>query len=156
MRDKKALVNAIIGRLLADRDAMAAAARSAHEAATHPESKPENDKDTRGLELAYLAGAQADRAREIDVAVTEMRLLEPRAFAGGARIAATALVTLDDGDDETIYFLVPHGGGEKIDGVVVVTPPSPIGRAILGREEGDTVTVVLRGKPRELTIVAVS
>lgn len=156
MRDKKALVNAIIDRLLADRDAMAAAARSTHEAATHPESKPENDKDTRGLELAYLAGAQAERVRDIDIAVTEMRLLEPRAFEGGARIAATALVTLDDGDDETTYFLVPHGGGQKVDEIVVVTPPSPIGRAILGREEGDTVTVVLRGKPRELTIVAVS
>lgn len=156
MRDKKALVNAIIDQLLADRDAMVAAARSTHEAATHPESKPENDKDTRGLELAYLAGAQAERARDIDLAVTEMRLLEVRAFATGARIASTALVTLDDGDDETTYFLVPHGGGQKLEGVVVVTPLSPIGRAILGREEGDTVTVVLRGKPRELTISAVA
>lgn len=156
MRDKKALVNAIIDQLLADRDAMVAAARSTHEAATHPESKPENDKDTRGLELAYLAGAQAERARDIDLAVTEMRLLEVRAFVAGARIASTALVTLDDGDDETTYFLVPHGGGQKLDGVVVVTPLSPIGRAILGREEGDTVTVVLRGKPRDLTISAVA
>lgn len=154
MRDKKALVNAIIDHLLADRDAMVAAARSTHEAATHPESKPENDKDTRGLELAYLAGAQAERAREIELGVTEMRLLEVRAF-DGQRVASSALVTLDDGDTETTYFLVPHGGGQRVGDVVVVTPPSPIGRAILGREAGDTVTIVLRGKPRELTITSV-
>lgn len=156
MRDKNALINALVARLVEDRDAMIAAARSAHEAATHPESKPENDKDTRGLELAYLAGAQAERAREIDLAITEMRLLEVRPFADGARVASTALVTLDDGDDETVYFLVPHGGGHKLDGVVVVTPLSPIGRAILGREAGDTVSVVLRGKPRDLTISAIA
>jgi transcription elongation GreA/GreB family factor len=39
---------------------------------------------------------------------------------------------------------------------VIVTPLSPIGRAVLGREVGDTVTVTLRGKPRDLTISEVS
>ena len=154
MRDKLALLSGIVESLLADADAMLRAARSTHAAATHPESKPENDKDTRGLELAYLAGAQAGRAREIDLAVTEMRLLQPRPFTG-ERIAATALVTVDDGDAETLYFLVPHGGGLRFGDTVVVTPPSPIGRALLGREEGDTVTVVLRGKSRDLTITRV-
>jgi transcription elongation GreA/GreB family factor len=157
VRDKQALVSAILATLLEDAAAMTRAAKSTHEAATHPESKPENDKDTRGLELAYLAGAQAERAREIETAVKEMRVLDVRDFsADGAKIMSGALFVLDDGDTETTYFLVPHGGGQKHGDVVIVTPLSPIGRAVLGREVGDTVTVTLRGKPRDLTISEVS
>ncbi len=42
------------------------AALATYEAATHEESKPENEYDTRGLEASYLAGAQAKRTAEIE------------------------------------------------------------------------------------------
>jgi transcription elongation GreA/GreB family factor len=39
--------------------------------------------------------------------------------------------------------------------VTVVTPSSPVGRALLGRRAGDDVEVLQRGARREGTIVAV-
>ena len=50
---------------------------AATEGATHSEARPENDKDTRGLELSYLARGQAQRVAELQIvlgAVSEMRL----------------------------------------------------------------------------------
>jgi transcription elongation GreA/GreB family factor len=54
-----------------------------------------------------------------------------------------------------VMFLAPHGGGTRLaEGhVQVVTPKSPLGRAILGKRAGDGCEVVLAGKPRELSIV---
>ena len=42
----------------------------------------------------------------------------------------------------------PGGDGH----LSVVTPASPIGRAVLGRHSGDTVDVTVEGQPREWTI----
>jgi transcription elongation GreA/GreB family factor len=38
----------------------------------------------------------------------------------------------------------------------VVTPQSPVGRAVLGRRVGDTVEVTVQGEPREWTITFVA
>src|SRR5258707_8534043 len=64
--DKRAIVVAIQEQLAAEIAVLTRAARDAHEAATHEEAKPENDKDTRSVEAAYLAGAQAERARDLE------------------------------------------------------------------------------------------
>ena len=53
----------------------------------------------------------------------------------------------------------PHGGGVRLDldgkSVQVVTPQSPLGKALLGKLHGDVIE--LRGKSglREMTIVDV-
>ena len=63
-------------------EVLTAAARSTHEAATHEENKAENDKDTRAIEAGYLAGAQADRVRELQGAITAFeKLAEAVAYA---------------------------------------------------------------------------
>ena len=50
-----------------------------------------------------------------------------------------------------MFFLVPVAGGTKleVDGqpVLVVTPQSPVGRALIGRYEGDEVSVRAGGGP---------
>jgi transcription elongation GreA/GreB family factor len=59
-------------------------------------------------------------------------------------------------------FLAPVGAGIELtmpdgDGfVTVVTPASPLGKAILGRRVGDTVEVVVKGEPREWTVTFVA
>jgi transcription elongation GreA/GreB family factor len=37
----------------------------------------------------------------------------------------------------------------------VVTPVSPVGRAVLGKHVGDTIEVTVKGEPREWTITFV-
>ena len=56
-------------------------------------------------------------------------------------------------------MLAPVGAGVELvtpdgDGFLsVVTPSSPLGRAVLGRRVGDTVEVVIEREAREWTIV---
>jgi transcription elongation GreA/GreB family factor len=137
------------------------AARAAHaaaiEGATHAEAKPENDKDTRGLEQSYLARGVAQRVVELEAAVADVTRLELRTFAAGAPIALTALVTVEEDGAERRFFLAPAGGGyELTGGVQVLTTSSPLGRALLGKRIDDEVDVVLTGKTRALVIVGIS
>jgi transcription elongation GreA/GreB family factor len=146
--------------LLAQLEAALATARAAHKAAvegaTHAEARPENDKDTRGLEQSYLARGVAQRAAELEAAVAAIAGWQPRQFAAGAAIAVGARVEVDD-DGRTRRFLIAgHGGGLTLPGeVTVVTPASPIGRALLGRHIDDDCEVDLGGGLRTLSITGI-
>jgi transcription elongation GreA/GreB family factor len=168
---KQELVGALVTKLQGELETMRRAARDAREAATHEEAKPENDKDTRALEASYLAGGQAARVRDLEAAikvVAGMKLLE---LDPGKSIVLSAVVTLEDENKvRATFFVAPFGGGTMLKAalgasstsVQVVTPPSPLGRALLGRTEGEVIEVRgvgLRASPqgaaREMTIVDV-
>jgi len=153
MRVAKAALRA---ELLAQLTAALESARAAHaaavEGATHSEARAENDKDTRGLEQSYLARGQAQRVTELDAAVADVAAMTIRAFTDGP-IAVGAVVTVNDGQR---YFVAPAGGGSTIGGdIQVITPASPIGRALMGKQVDDEASVTLGGKTRELEVVAV-
>jgi transcription elongation GreA/GreB family factor len=136
------------------------AALTAREAATHEESRPENDKDTRAVEAAYLAGAQADRARDLERAVNALEFLPLRPFGPADPIASGAVVEVDLEGERLHYFIAPQGGGlhASFEGkrIVVITPQSPIGLALLGKTVGDVVEVKTKNGLREYEIVRVS
>jgi len=155
--EKHDLRDELAAHLAADLETLERAQRSAVEAATHEEAKPENDKDTRALEASYLARGHALRIEELRVAVGETRAWEPASPRAGAAVSIGALVEVEDEAGVHTFFLAPHGGGLRLgDGAVqVVTPKSPIGRALLGKAEGDTGELVVEGRVRELGIVSV-
>ena len=61
--NKRDLLNLFANKIAEDLLVMTKAALAAHEAATHSESKAEDQYDTRGLEASYLAGAQSKRGK---------------------------------------------------------------------------------------------
>ena len=132
--------------------------RDAHAGAIHEEAKAEDDKDTRALELSYLARGQATRVTELHEALGAIEALKLSALREGDSITVGALVLVEDEDGETqTLFLLPHGAGNKLakGTVQIATLRSPLGEALLGRHAGDSVEVP-RGKAiRELSIVAV-
>jgi len=142
---------------------MRKAAYDAAQAATHEEAKPENDKDTRALEASYLAAGQAERVRALETAAKVLAGLELKDIGKTTPICASAVITLEDDEGtRTVFFMSPHGGGVRLEldgappaSVQVVTPQSPLGKALLGRTHGETIE--LRGKSglREMTIVDV-
>ena len=79
-------------------------------------------------------------------------------------IAVGAIVEIEDEDsgEGRTFFLAPVGAGMTMsgpggDGVLsVVTPASPIGRAVLGRRVGDVVDITVDGEIREWQISFVS
>lgn len=151
-RDKAALWRALIERL----EEALATARAAHaaavEGATHDDARPENDKDTRGLEQSYLARGHAQRVAELEAGLAAVAATAVPRFGADAAVAAGALVTVDDDDRTRCFLVAAHGGGLVLPGdVTVVTPGSPLGRALLGRQVDDDVEV----GARTLTITAI-
>lgn len=156
LAEKRALVAELVRRLEVELETLEAAQRATQEAATHEEARPENDKDTRALEQSYLARGQAKRALELRAALDAARATPVRAFAEGVPIALGALVTLEDDRGEQRVLIAPSGGGEELaGGVRVVTPPSPVGAALLGKVEGDEVELRQGGRVRTIAILAV-
>jgi len=157
---KEHLLEAIIAALSADLTLLTAAARAAHEAATHEECIPDNEYDTTALEASYIAQGQANRAQEIRAALESYRTLALTPFDDDTPIRLTALVSLEDGEGcRRRIFLGPQGGGMKIrDGkseIVVITPASPLGRCLLGRKTGEEVQAGDAATAAWFTIVAV-
>lgn len=152
--DKAALKGELVAVLAAALDAAQLAHAAALQGATHAEARPENSKDTRGLEQSYLARGQAQRVAELAAAVGQVSALALRRFTSADPIAVGAVVVLR-GDDAQTIFIAPHGGGTMLAGVQVVTPQSPLGRAVLGKLAGDEIEVRLPGGTRSFEIVSV-
>jgi transcription elongation GreA/GreB family factor len=154
--DKAELKAELVARLRADLETLERAHKATVEGATSEEAKPENDKDTRATEASYLARGQAARVEDLRAgygAAVALAVGEPK----GGRVAVGALVIVEEDGAEEALFVAPAGGGTKLAGgtVRVLTPEAPLGRALLGKEAGDEVDVVLGGKTRSLAIVRV-
>lgn len=147
---KQALVNALEETLTVLEHAHA----DARAGATHPEAKPENDKDTRALEASYLARGQALRIVELRAAVAEVRAMGVEASSGSAAVGS--LVAALEHAHKVCFFLAPHGGGTKLPGgVQVVTPRSPLGLALVGKRVGDDCEFNAGGRSRSFEITRI-
>jgi transcription elongation GreA/GreB family factor len=160
---KPALKQELLALVSRDLDTLVSALRTTREGATHEEAKPENDKDTRALEQSYLARGQAARVEELRHAVDAISTLPTRVFDATDPVALGALATLCEADAEptsepVVVLVSPHGGGHQLaEGRVrVVTPVSPLGRALLGKRVGDQVELSTRGRERQLEIVSIA
>src|SRR5690606_2063202 len=156
--DKTRIQTLIVDRLQADLVIARDALKASHESATHAESKAENKYDTRGLEAAYLADGQRRRVHEIETALVAYRNL-PVHTQEGEPIRVGALVSLDQEGVARLIFLGPDAAGLRITDegheVLVITPRSPLGQALLGRREGDEVEVLVDGRRQRCEVVTV-
>ncbi len=159
---KARVVEALRARVAADLLAATRSQERAAEGATHEEARPEHDKDTRATEASYLARGLARRVVELqEVASALQRPLYDRVFGPDDPIAMGALVTIEDADGRVAHVLLaPRGGGfdVTVDGSVVriVTPESPLGGELIGRELDDTVVTRSPRGDRAWTVVALS
>jgi transcription elongation GreA/GreB family factor len=86
-----------------------------------------------------------------------------RRFPADAPVALGALVDVsietDERTDERTVFLLPVGAGTELEGpggdgfISVITPASPVGKALRGSRSGDSFEIVIRGEDREWTVV---
>ena len=157
--DKNELVKKIVASLVESLEVLDKAARASHAEATHESSKAENKYDTRGLEAAYLAGAQAKQAREILDSIARYEALPIKSFAPGDPVDLTALVELETDGASSTYFIGPKNGGLEINHdrreIMVITPQSPLGQNLTGRKSGDRWTTKLNGTTVKYHIVSV-
>jgi len=159
--DKQLLVAQLVETLRASArvalSASEAAAVEAREGAT-PAARREDARTA--IEYGGLARGQSRRAREALGAADALAGFRPAALPNGAAIGLGALVEIEDEDtgEGRTFFLAPAGAGVTLTGpggdgfLSVVTPASPIGRAVLGRRPGDVIDVTVDGDVREWTI----
>jgi transcription elongation GreA/GreB family factor len=158
--EKSRLIKQIVASLSESLAVLEKAARASHAEATHESSKAESKYDTRGLEAAYLAGGQARQAKEILDSIKLYEAITPRDFAADESIDLTALVELDVGGARSFYFIGPKNGGLEIElrrkEITVITPQSPLGQNLMGKNAGQGWTAKLGGSVVKHQIVSVS
>lgn len=142
--DKKGVLQAIMDRLSFDLEVLFGAAKTAHEAATHPENAPADKYDTLALEASYVAQGQANRASQIRQSIELYRQLRLSGVSSAVQLGT--LVTLEnEAGAIRKLFIGPAEGGLKIEHlgeeIVVITPVSPMGRELLGKSAGDAVEI---------------
>jgi transcription elongation GreA/GreB family factor len=158
--DKLLLQQQVLERLAEDLLQAESAMRAAHETATHEENIAENKYDTLGLEAAYLSTGQARRAEAIRQVMAHWHQFRPHPYDASKGIQLGALVCLVDADDKRQQlFLGPNGGSMKLasgsEFVQVISSEAPLGRAMLGKCEGDQVSIQFAPTAQQFEVLRV-
>lgn len=110
----------------------------------------------RAVNLAAATRHRLEAAQAAWVAVADFKAAP---LKKGERIGLGAIVEVEDGAAGKTLFLAPAGAGEELTGpggdgfLQVVTPGSPLGKALLGKKVGDVVEVMVQGELTEWDIV---
>lgn len=158
--DKIALVAQLSDRLRASLATAQREAEAAAEEAREGATPNERREDSRtALEFSRLARSQSERARRMHSDLLQLDGFRPDSLPVGAAIGLGCVVEIEhEQDGGRTIFVAPVGAGEELTGpggdgfLSVVTPASPIGRALLGRRVGESIDVRIAGVVHEWTI----
>ena len=94
--------------------------------------------------------------QEIEGKLSVAQVIDPSAVDGGGKVVFGATVELEDEDsgDMVKYQIVGEDEADLKRGLINIS--SPIARALIGKEEGDTAEVQAPGGIRRYEVVAVS
>ena len=140
--------------------AQTASALSAHQAATHEESKAEDRHDTFAIEASYLAAGQSARVMELEKVRSELE-----GYLTGTReseivVPGSLLSYESDGVVHWVLMAKSGGGfrtslgeeGAQALAMQILSINSPLGSELLGLRAGDEIEVEIRGSVREFRI----
>ena len=95
------------------------------------------------------------RLRFLSKRLDDVRIVDPAAPARRDRVFFGATVAVEDSEGESATYRIV--GVDEVDGAAGdISWKSPVGRALLGKGDGDTVTVKWHAGLRELTITAIT
>jgi len=145
--DKQSLLAAVIARVEAKLEELKAGYGAARDAVLSTPHVMKSKREVFGQESAYLANALAlniqEREHELRT-LRGMRLAEnPQRVALGCLVG----VGIPDGGVEEWYLVLPVCGGMEVlrpgseTPVRVVTPGTPVAKALLGKSVGDEVAL---------------
>lgn len=162
--DKKQLVEQLKKQLESSARAALSARDAAAAEAKDGATPDEKREDARAAHQLHSFGkASQGRAQRALADADQLATFRPAALATTAPISLGAIVEIEDADsgEGRTFFLAPVGAGITLSGpggdghLSVVTPVSPIGRAVLGKRTGQVVDVTVDGDVREWQITYV-
>ncbi len=129
------------------------ASAAARDETTNAETKQEGKYDTRAIEASYLARGQAVRVGALRQLTSWFEQLQARPCT---EIQVGALFQLEGSADW--LFMAPVGGsGAELSGqrIKVISPASPLGKALSELESGDQATLSSPQGERSVTVSVV-
>jgi transcription elongation factor GreA len=95
------------------------------------------------------------RIQEVEGKLAAAQVIDPSSLDAGGKVVFGATVELEDEDsgDKVTYQIVGEDEADLKQGLINVS--SPIARALIGKEEGDTAEVQAPGGVRRYEVVAV-
>lgn len=105
-----------------------------------------------------IAKGQAQRSERARAELDALDNFAPQPLGRNARIAVGALVEIEGEEMGRTVFLAPAGAGLELTGpggdgfFSVVTPASPMGKALLGKKAGDSFDLTVNGECIEYEI----
>jgi transcription elongation GreA/GreB family factor len=153
---KKSLLN-FIAHFEKELDGLLKSAKSAHQAATHEESRAEDRHDTFAIEASYLAAGQAERVKDLRRTLQELNQYLQSNTQSPISADLGVLIVLEAEGKKTYSLMLKNGGGTQtqVDGVTVtlLSPSSPLGDHVIGLVKGDSFTVENKQSNREHLIL---
>jgi len=147
---KTLIINNILTFLKKELAMQLQAANNAHSAATDDQSIAETQYDTLAIEASYLAEGQSRRVEELQQAIRAFLQLSSEQKNNALNYVVTigSLVQLfQDEESKNWFFIAPAAAGFKTtiaqQNVTVVTPESPMGKALINLSVGDEVNLTL-------------
>ena len=121
------------------------------EAREHGDLKENAEYHAAREQQSFIEG----RIAEIEAKLSNSQIIDPTKANANGKVIFGATVDLADASsgDEVTYQIVGEDEADIKQGLISVQ--SPIARALIGKEEGEVVDVVVPGGTRELEIVEV-
>ncbi|TWX66765.1 hypothetical protein ESZ36_14485 [Colwellia demingiae] len=148
MPNKKQLIDIVVTALSKELQQAIDAANEAHAAAVDDQSVAETQYDTLAIEASYLAEGQSKRVLEFQHAIEAYKMLDIIEYNNDSYIALGALVQLSaDLESNHWFFIGPAAGGFRCQlaqqNITVISPKSPMGMALIGKQQDDDIEIVL-------------
>ena len=121
------------------------------EARAHGDLKENAEYHAAREQQGFIEG----RIQELEYVLSHAQLIDVAALNAGSRVVFGATVEIADcvSGEETTYQIVGELEADIKKGLISIS--SPVARAMIGKHEGDTITIQAPGGEREYDIVAV-
>jgi len=145
--NKSFLIPKVINYLQQELTNCELAAANAHLAATDDQSIAETQYDTLAIESAYLAEGQSRRIVEFKAALQAFEQLALDKITRGIVTLGSVVQLTQDVKNQHWFFIAPAAAGYRFSidqqKFTVITPKSPIGIALLGKQIDDEIAVTI-------------
>lgn len=93
------------------------------------------------------------RVKELEANLSRAEVIDPSKFSGAVKFGATVVVSDEDSDEQKTFQIVGEVEADLERGLLNMR--SPLARALIGKEEGDTVEVKTPGGQKSYEILSV-
>ncbi len=93
------------------------------------------------------------RIKELEALISRAEVIDPTKFSGSVKFGATVTLVDEDTDEERQFQIVGESEADLERGLLNIK--SPIARALIGKDEGDSVEVKTPGGSKTYEILSV-